>query len=164
MAVFGAFLLTIGYAVALIAAGWLLAAWLGAQVRWRLDRARVDAGVREIVVLVVEPLVVLIAVVAALESVGVRLDAVVALLAVGTLVLGLAATGTLSNAVSGAWLLSNRPYKQGDDVTLAGREGTVLDFTLFSTTIRTAGGSVITLPNKLVADAPIENRGQRETG
>lgn len=154
---FGTFLLALLYATVLLAAGVLVGGWLAGLVRTALERSRLDPEVRWLVVRAVRPTVVVVAVVAALESLGVDLTAVVALLAIGTLTIGLATVRTLSNGPAGALLLTLRPFRPGDTVEAAGEHGTVVETTLFATTLKTAEGVLVTLPNRLLVEGPIRN-------
>jgi small conductance mechanosensitive channel len=155
---FGALVLALFYAAALLGAGLLVSSWLAGIARIALDRARLDPVVRELVVAAVRPVVLLIAVIAALESIGVELDALVALLAVAGIAVALAAQGTLANGVAGGLLLTLRPFRVGDEVTLGGVSGTVVDSNLFATTLKATDGSTITVPSRLILDQPMHRR------
>lgn len=154
---FPALLLSLVYAAILLAAGFVVGGWAAGLVRWWLERARVDPEVRQLAVSVVRPLVLLLAVIAAVESLGVDLSGLVAIVAVVALTVGLATYGTLANGAAGGLLFTVRPFRVGDVVELAGERGTVVDLQWFVTTIRTADGVLVTVPNRLLVDRPIRN-------
>jgi small conductance mechanosensitive channel len=156
----GTVFLALVYAAVLLGAGFLVGGWLAGVARFTLDRTRLDPEVRYLVVLAIRPVVIVLAVIAALESLGVALDGVVIVLGAAALSVGLAMRETLSNAAAGALLLSHRPWRLGDEVEAAGERGTVVETTLFTTTLKTPGGVVVTLANRLVLDAPMRNHGK----
>jgi small-conductance mechanosensitive channel len=69
----------------------------------------------------------------------------------------LALQGTLSNVASGVMLVVLRPFHVGHAIQAAGFTGTVQEVGLFATVIRADDNRVITVPNKLLSDAPIIN-------
>ncbi|MGH7336740.1 MAG: mechanosensitive ion channel family protein, partial [Myxococcota bacterium] len=73
------------------------------------------------------------------------------------LAIGLAAQETLSNLLSGFALLCDRPFRLGDNVTIAGTFGTVTEIGLRSTRLRTFEKLEVTIPNKEVAQQQIVN-------
>lgn len=143
------------WAALLLGAGMLVGSWLSGLVRSALDRQRVDPEVRELLASLVRPLVTTVAVVAALESLGVDLRAVIALIVVAGLTLGAAVWQTLANAASGALLFNLRPFRLGDLVDVAGLHGTVVHIGWFATTLKQPNGDVITVTNRLITAAPV---------
>ena len=68
------------------------------------------------------------------------------------LAVGLALQGSLSNLAAGVLLVMFRPFRAGEYVDLGGVAGTVLSVQIFSTTMRTADGKIIVIPNgKIIA-------------
>lgn len=66
--------------------------------------------------------------------------------------MGLALQGSLSNLAAGVLLVMFRPFRAGEYVDLGGVAGTVLNVQIFSTTLRTADGKVVVVPNgKIIA-------------
>ena len=60
--------------------------------------------------------------------------------------------GSLSNLAAGVLLVMFRPFRAGEYVDLGGVAGTVLSVQIFSTTMRTADGKIIVIPNgKIIA-------------
>lgn len=65
---------------------------------------------------------------------------------------GFSAAGSLSNLAAGVLLVMFRPFRAGEYVDLGGVAGTVLNVQIFSTTLRTADGKVVVVPNgKIIA-------------
>lgn len=151
------------YLLMLVAAGAALfvgntvASWLAGVVRAWLERTGLDPSIRRIVVQAIHPLVLAIAVVAALGYLGADMTGLVAVLGAATLAVGLALKGSLSNLASGAILVTLRPYREGDFVQLAGQSGTVVEMGLYATVLRSPQGVLTTLPNDLVVSKDIHN-------
>lgn len=65
---------------------------------------------------------------------------------------GLALQGSLSNLAAGVLLVVFRPFRAGEYVDLGGIAGTVLNVQIFSTTLRSADGKIVVVPNgKIIA-------------
>ena len=77
--------------------------------------------------------------------------------AVVGLVLGLAARTTIANFVAGILLAFTQPLRIGDEVEVAGAQGTVEEIALTYTTIRTQGGARFFVPNEKLASETIRN-------
>ena len=102
--------------------------------------------------------VMLVAVViAALDTVGVRTTAVVAVLGAAGLAIGLALQGSLSNFAAGVMLIILRPYKVTDLVVIGKYVGRVEAIKVFHTVVITADNREITIPNGQIIANPIEN-------
>jgi small conductance mechanosensitive channel len=102
--------------------------------------------------------VVLVAVViAALDTVGIKTTAVLAVLGAAGLAVGLALQGSLSNFAAGVMLIVLRPYKVGDTVVIGKYLGRVDAIKVFSTVLITGDHREITIPNGQIIAAPIEN-------
>lgn len=70
---------------------------------------------------------------------------------------GFALQNIMQNFVSGVILLVQRPFRAGDNVSIAGFDGTVLEIGLRTTEIKTFDGRIIFLPNADVLSQPIVN-------
>jgi small-conductance mechanosensitive channel len=73
------------------------------------------------------------------------------------LVIGLAARTTIANFVAGILLAFTQPLRIGDEVEVAGAQGTVEEIALTYTTIRTPGGARFFVPNEKLASETIRN-------
>lgn len=72
---------------------------------------------------------------------------------------GFAAKDTLSNIISGIFILADKPYSVGDFVVLgSGTTGIVSDVGLRSTRIRTFDDEEVTIPNASIANEEIINK------
>lgn len=85
------------------------------------------------------------------------IGAVLAGLGIGGLALALAAQHMLANFFGSAAIFADRPFKIGDRILLKGYEGIVEEIGFRTTRLRLLDGHLVTLPNALVANEPIEN-------
>ncbi|ABM80229.1 mechanosensitive ion channel family protein [Hyperthermus butylicus] len=88
---------------------------------------------------------------------GVSLSGLIVAGGFAGLVVGLASQQTISNLVSGIFLLIEQPLRVGDPVNIDNVGGIVADIGILSTRIRTWDGYIVRIPNSKVFDAKIEN-------
>ena len=74
----------------------------------------------------------------------------------------LAAQDTLKNFFGTLLLIGEHPFKIGDYIVVNNMEGTVESVGFRSTWIRTLDDSLITIPNSIIANVSIDNRGVRQ--
>jgi small conductance mechanosensitive channel len=150
--------INIAAAAAILVAGFWIAARISRAVR-RIARKshRVDDTLAGFLAQIVRYALLAFVILAVLQRFGVETTSVVAVIGAATLAIGLALQGTLSNVAAGVMLILFRPYRIGDFVEVAGASGAIDDVGLFTTTVRTVDGVVVTLPNGLCWGAPIRN-------
>ena len=108
---------------------------------------KIDATVADFLSALVRYGIIAFTLIAALGRVGVQTASVIAVLGAAGLAVGLALQGSLSNLAAGVLLVMFRPFRAGEYVDLGGVAGTVLSVQIFSTTMRTADGKIIVIPN-----------------
>ena len=74
------------------------------------------------------------------------------------LAFGLAFQDILKNFLAGLYLLLERPFRIGDEITVDNRTGIVEDVQFRTTTIRTLEGEQVLVPNAIVFSQTIVNR------
>jgi len=92
---------------------------------------------------------------------GVNVTALFASLGLGGLAFALAAKDTASNLFGSFALLADRSIRIGEWVKVGGVEGVVEDVGMRTTKIRSFQKTLVTVPNQLVANQPIENFSRR---
>lgn len=139
----------------------LLGMWLAKRLSRGLDRAferaNMEATLRGFLRNIAYAAMLVIVVVAALQSLGVPTTSVMAVLGAAGLAIGLALKDSLSNIASGVMLIMQRPFHVGDMVQAAGIEGTVEQVRVFQTKMRTVDNRSVIVPNSLITTAPIIN-------
>ncbi len=96
--------------------------------------------------------------IAILQTLGYSVGSLLAGLGIGGLAVAMAAQETLSNLFGGIVIFADRPFRVGDWVQVDQIEGTVEQIGFRSTRIRTFTGSLVTLPNSMVAKSVIDNK------
>jgi small conductance mechanosensitive channel len=102
-------------------------------------------------------LILAVAVIAAIEKMGVQTTSVLTILASAGLAVGLALQGSLAHFASGVMLLIFRPFDVGDVITAGGHTGQVQDVGLFATTLHTPDAQKIIVPNGTISGGAIVN-------
>ncbi|MGK3141774.1 small-conductance mechanosensitive channel MscS [Pantoea sp. C2G6] len=144
-------------AIAIIIVGMIIARIISNTVN-RLLRARhIDATVADFLSALVRYGVIAFTIIAALGRIGVQTASVIAVLGAAGLAVGLALQGSLSNLAAGVLLVTFRPFRTGEFVDLGGVMGTVQQVQIFSTTLKTADGKIVVVPNGKIISGNIVN-------
>lgn len=122
-----------------------------------LDRTGADPGVRYILGQLTRYGLLAVAVLSALGQVGIEVGSLLAGLGILGLAVGLAAQDSLANLIAGITILWDRPFRVGDNVTVAGTFGEVREIGLRSTRILTVEQLDAILPNREVINQKIVN-------
>ncbi|MED9722207.1 small-conductance mechanosensitive channel MscS [Escherichia marmotae] len=139
-------------ALAIIIIGLIVARMISNAVNRLMISRKIDATVADFLSALVRYAVIAFTLIAALGRVGVQTASVIAVLGAAGLAVGLALQGSLSNLAAGVLLVMFRPFRAGEYVDLGGVAGTVQSVQIFSTTMRTADGKIIVIPNgKIIA-------------
>ncbi|MCJ8328828.1 MAG: mechanosensitive ion channel [Lentisphaeria bacterium] len=96
------------------------------------------------------------------QNLGYNVMSILAGLGLGGLAFALAAKDACANLFGSIMILTDRPFKVGDWVIVGDVDGSVEEVGFRSTRIRTFYNSVISVPNAVMANANIDNMGQRE--
>lgn len=134
-------------AIAILIVGMIVARVVSNTVNRLMLARKIDATVADFLSALVRYAVIAFTLIAALGRVGVQTASVIAVLGAAGLAVGLALQGSLSNLAAGVLLVMFRPFRAGEYVDLGGVAGTVLNVQIFSTTLRTADGKVVVVPN-----------------
>ena len=98
---------------------------------------------------------------AMLQVWGINVTALLASLGLGGLAFALAAKDTASNLFGSFSLLADKSIRIGEWIKVGGVEGVVEDIGMRTTKVRSFQKSLITVPNSIVANQPIENFSRR---
>jgi MscS family membrane protein len=92
-----------------------------------------------------------------LQEFGVNVAGLIAGLGVGGLAFALAARDTLANWFGAIMIYTDRPFSVGHWIKTSQLEGVVEEIGFRSTRIRTFAQTVVSIPNRIIADEVIEN-------
>ena len=109
---------------------------------------------------VVEAAIIVTGILIALSQFAALDQIATSLLASGAIVaaiVGFAARQSIANAVAGMSLAVSQPLRIGDIVTFEGETGTVTDIRLTATYLRKPNGTIVVIPNELLAGGILRN-------
>lgn len=107
-------------------------------------------------------LLLALAIVAILDTLGIDVTTGIAALGIGGIALALGAQKTIENLVGSVTVIVDRPVQVGDFCKVGDVLGTVEDVGMRSTRIRTNDRTVVTIPNGNFASLQIENFATRD--
>jgi small conductance mechanosensitive channel len=140
-----------------IAGLWLARLGESALARF-LDRHRLlEPTFRGILTALVRYSILMLAVIAALQQLGIQTTSILAAVGAVFVAIGLALQGTLSNFAAGVMLLWLRPFRIGDAIESASVSGTVTNVGFFATEIQRSDGVYVVAPNSDLWTKPLSN-------
>jgi small-conductance mechanosensitive channel len=120
-------------------------------------RDKIDKYHIEVITKVVYYGIIVIAVLAVLPILGIKLSGLLVAGGIAGIVIGIASQSVVGNLIAGLFLMIERPMKIGQSVNIAGIAGVIEDIRVISTTLRTFDGLYVRLPNEKVFTSNITN-------
>ncbi len=148
--------------IAIFVIGKWIAKKLSALIKKVMERGEIDATLSAFIANIVDILLMVVVVLAAINNLGIDTTSFIAILGAAGLAIGLALQGTFGNIGAGVILILFRPFEVGNFVSVGGESGTVEAITLFNTTLLTPDNKVILIPNSAVASGNITNFSKKE--
>ncbi|MBI2527113.1 MAG: mechanosensitive ion channel [Candidatus Rokubacteria bacterium] len=147
-------------ALVILAVGWLVARWVGNLTgRW-LEQRRMEPPARKLLVHLVRIVVLVFAMVVALDKFGFQVAPLVAGIGVAGLGIGFALQGVLSNLVAGLTIIFTKPFRVGEYVEVLGVHGQVSAIELSTTTLAQVDQSRVVIPNRKIVGEILHNYGR----
>jgi small conductance mechanosensitive channel len=141
--------------------------WIARLVKKALEKLLRARDIDEVLVdflgNIVYALVLVVAVVAAFDQLGIPATSFVAIIGAAGLAIGLALKDSLSNFASGVMLALFRPFTKGDFIEAAGISGSVDEIRLVSTTLTTPDNKLVIVPNSAIYNDAITNYSAKDT-
>jgi small conductance mechanosensitive channel len=141
--------------------------WIARMVQNTLEKLLRNRKVDDVLVdflgTIASALVIVIAVVAAFDQLGIPATSFMAIIGAAGLAIGLALKDSLANFASGVMLVLFRPFTKGDFIDAGGITGTVDEISLVATLLTTPDNKLITVPNAMVYTSAITNFSAKET-
>ncbi len=145
-------------AIVVLGLGWFLSRFAAQALTNLLPRTGgVDKTFAPLLTQVIHYGILLLALVTALNLVGVESTSILAVLGAAGIAIALALQGTLANIAAGLMLVWQRPIAVGEYITGDGVAGVVVEIGLFGTRLRTTGGLYVFTPNKKLWSSAITN-------
>lgn len=151
------------WAILVLAAGWFLMRLVNVLDYWLLQRQNAQGGPGGSVLIrrFLQTAVVIFTLLFLAQNVfNWDIAALLAGLGIGGLAVALAAQQTLSNLFGSVMIFADRPFRIGDRVRIRAYCGNVLDVGFRSTRLRCPDGTIVSIPNAIMASEPVENLGR----
>ena len=159
----------VGWAIniALALVIFIVGKWMARRVQNTLEKLLRKREVDEVLVdflgNIASVMVIIVAVVAAFDTLGIPATSFMAIIGAAGLAIGLALKDSLSNFASGVMLVLFRPFTKGDFIDAGGVTGTVNEIHLVSTILTTPDNKLITVPNAMMYTSTITNFSAKDT-
>ena len=141
--------------------------WIAKRVQNTLEsllrKRKVDDVLVDFLGTIASTLIIIVAVIAAVDQMGIPATSFMAVIGAAGLAIGLALKDSLSNFASGVMLVLFRPFTKGDFVDAGGIMGTVDEIHLVSTVLTTPDNKQIIVPNALMYGSAITNYSAKDT-
>ncbi|HZR37384.1 MAG TPA: mechanosensitive ion channel domain-containing protein [Nevskia sp.] len=132
--------------------------WLRSWILRRLGtHGHLDYGTVEIIASLARYAVLAIGLLLILEQAGIHLSSFTVLAGALGVGVGFGLQNVFSNFVSGLIVMFERPVRLGDHIVVAGAEGDVVEIGMRATTLRTAQGSLVIVPNQSFITGNVTN-------
>ena len=148
----------------ILVAGWVLSRLASQALRQVLQGSRrFDKTIAPLLADLVRYAILLLAVIMALNQMGVQTTSILAVLGAAGLAIALALQGTLSNIAAGVMLIWLRPIATGEYIDTDEVAGTVVQIGLFATRLKSADGVYLFAPNSIIWNTRITNYSREKT-
>ncbi|MGD0077946.1 MAG: mechanosensitive ion channel domain-containing protein [Sedimentisphaerales bacterium] len=139
----------------------IIGRWVSKWISLIIGKVMTKAKVEMILVTFVQHLtyfgLLAFVIIAALDRVGIKLTAAIAVLGAAALAVAFALQGSLSNFAAGILMVIFKPFKVGDFVSVAGVQGTVQEIQVLNTVLNSLDNVRIIVPNAQVTGGTISN-------
>ncbi len=146
-------------AFVILGVGLVTAWWVGNLARQPLERVALEPPVKKLIVRSVRIVILVFALMVALDKFGFQIAPLVAGIGVAGLGIGIALQGVLSNVMAGLTIIFTKPFRVGEHVEIAGVRGDVAAIELFSTTLLHPDRSRVVIPNRKIVGDILHNFG-----
>lgn len=147
----------IAVAIAIFVIGKFIAKMITNLLRAALKRTNTDAILVGFLGNIAYGILLVAVVLASIDSLGVNVTSLLAILGAAGLAVGLALKDSLSNFASGVMMIIFRPFKIGDFISAGGNSGVVDEIGLFCTLLHTGDNQRIIVPNSAIMGNTIVN-------
>ncbi|MGD8350573.1 MAG: mechanosensitive ion channel [Gammaproteobacteria bacterium] len=147
----------IGIAIAIFVVGKIIARIISNLIEKAMRRGRTDETLVSFIGNIIYVVLLVAVVLAAIDSLGVNIVSLMAILGAAGLAVGLALKDSLGNFAAGVMIIIFRPFKIGDYIEAGGTAGSVDEIGLFATLMHTPDNKRIIVPNSSIINGNITN-------
>lgn len=147
----------IGIAIAIFLIGKIIARMVANLLKKGMARAGSDAILVGFIGNVTYGILLVAVVLAAVDSLGINVTSLLAIVGAAGLAIGLALKDSLANFAAGVMIIIFRPFKIGDYISAGGTAGVVDEIGLFATLMHSPDNQRIIVPNSGIIGGTITN-------
>lgn len=140
---------------------YIVGKWISVRVanlcRKLLGRAKMDPTLVNFLSNIVFAVLMVAVILAALDTLGIPVTSLLAIVGAAGLAVGLALKDSLGNFAAGVMLVMFRPFSRGDVVEVAGVTGVVDQIHIFNTVLNSLDNKVVIIPNAQISAGTITN-------
>jgi small-conductance mechanosensitive channel len=139
----------------------VIGTWIAARLArssFNFTARRADAHARLLIGRVINIVIIGLGVATILDTIGVPLTTFVTVLGVAGLGISLAMQDILKSFVAGTYLLFERPFRIGDEISVKDQRGIVENIGIRTTVLRNADNVQIIIPNSVMFAELVANR------
>lgn len=144
-------------AIVIFIIGFVIAKVVSRTIIRFANKRNFDLTIAHFSAVIIRYMILLFTFITVLSQLGIQTTSIITALGAASLAVGLALQGSLSNFAAGVLLILFRPIRLDDYVDLGGVTGKVLSLQIFSCTLLSDDGKVITVSNSKVLAANIIN-------
>jgi small conductance mechanosensitive channel len=144
-------------AIVIVIVGKIVARAMSNILKKVLTKSRTDTMLIDFLGSISYSILIVAVALAALDTLGVNVTSLMAILGAASLAVGLALKDSLSNFAAGVMIIIFRPFKIGDFVTAGGAAGVIDEIGLFATLMHTGDNQRVIVPNSAILSGNITN-------
>lgn len=126
-------------------------------IRKSLKHSKIDVTMHKFLLSMIRIVLMIILIVIVLQTLGVPMTSIIAVISVIGLAVSLAIQNSLSNVAGGMIILFSKPFELGNYVQIDNVEGTVVQISILHTKLNTIDNKAVYIPNGQVSAEKIIN-------
>lgn len=126
-------------------------------IKTAFKRSKLEKITQTFLLSIIKYALYLVLIIIVLQMIGIPMTTFIAALSAAGLAIGLALQNSLTNLASGIIIVSTKPFKSGDYISVNGVEGTVKSIQILTTTITTIDNKNVIIPNSVITSNSVTN-------
>ncbi len=102
-------------------------------------------------------LLLLLFIISAVEQLGFHMSTLLGATGILTIAIGIASQASISNVISGIFIIAEKPFEIGNTIKINEVQGEVISVDLLSVQIRTSDNTLVRIPNEMLIKSAVTN-------
>ena len=124
-----------------------------------LSRSKMEKIAQNFLLAIIRFILWLILILVLLSLIGVEVTGILTAVSAALLAVGMALQANIANLANGIVIVSTHMFKKGDFISVAGSDGCITEINFLFTTLMTTDNKKITLPNSMIVNNAVVNAG-----